>query len=77
MTREDLRAIHREFRQGLDAIYSREQLVAIDEHLTYLVEAIQDRPITSIERRRRAIAQRNRQARRNVRPALGRMQALS
>lgn len=57
VTRDDIRAIYREF--------SREPVwpePTAEEFLEYLVGAIEDRPISELERRRRMIAQRNRRA---------------
>lgn len=68
VTREDLQAIHREFLQGSDELFTTPQLEAIAELMTYLVGAIQDRPISALERRRRSIAQRNRRAPRRLLP---------
>lgn len=64
VTREDLRAIHREFTQGIAELYTPAQLEALEEHLVYLVGAIEDRPIGRLERHRRSIAMTNVHARR-------------
>lgn len=59
VTRHDIRAIYREF--SAEPVYPPP---TAEEFLEYLLGAIEDRPITLAERRRRSIAMANVHARR-------------